>query len=437
MEKNNSLPSSSASLKKDYSFTNWAGNLTYSTSRLYQPTTEEELITLLQQNRNIKVLGSKHCFNTIADSTHAFISLDSFETPLLINKQEQTVTVGAGVKYGALAAYLQSEGYALHNLASLPHISVAGACLTATHGSGSSNGNLATAVVALAFITSNGNKVILDRYKDAAVFNGAVVNLGGLGILTSLTLSIEPCYTMQQHVYENLSFYELKHYFKAIMAAGYSVSLFTNWQQKKINEVWIKNKTIHSGLATTNSTFYGATAAVNNLHPIAEVSAENCTEQMGIPGPWHERLPHFKMGFTPSSGIELQSEYFVPLEQAYEAICAVEKLSTFIFPHLFISEIRTIAADDLWMSPCYQQPSAAIHFTWKQHVPEVMALLPVIETALAPFNARPHWGKLFTMPHEKIKTLYPKLTAFQQLLHQYDPAGCFKNNFLNTYIFGN
>ena len=171
------------------------------------------------------------------------------------------------------------------------------------------------------------------------------------------------------------------------------------------------------------------------MHPIISLSAENCTEQMSVPGPWHERLPHFKMGFTPSSGKELQSEYFVPRQHAYEAIMAVEKLHRQITPHLMITEIRTIDTDNFWMSPCYQQPSATIHFTWQQDWPAVKKLLPLIEEKLAPFNAKPHWGKLFTMQPAKLKSLYPKLTEFQQLIKHYDPQRKFGNNFLETNIY--
>src|SRR5204863_2368571 len=176
---------------------------------------------------------------------------------------------------------------------------------------------------------------------------------------------------------------------------------------------------------TTENNFYGAKPATKNLHPIAEISAENCTLQMGVPGPWHERLPHFKMGFTPSSGKELQSEYFVPRDLAYKAISAVEKLHEKITPHLLISEIRTIDADNLWMSPCYKQRSATIHFTWKQDWPAVKKLLPLIEEVLEPFSARPHWGKLFTTSAARLKSLYEKLPDFQQLVKDYDPTGKF------------
>jgi len=240
---------------------------------------------------------------------------------------------------------------------------------------------------------------------------------------------------MRQYVYENLPLRELKDHFDAIESAAYSVSLFTDWQKQRINEVWLKARQDAGHSFDADSDFFGAKRATRNLHPIAELSAENCTEQMGVPGPWYERLPHFRMGFTPSAGKELQSEYFVPRQHAVEAILAVERLRNQVGPHLLISEIRTIAADDLWMSPCYKQPSVTIHFTWKQDWPAVSKLLPIIEKELAPFQPRPHWGKLFTFTAAQLHARYERLPEFVELSKKYDPAGKFHNDFLNTYLF--
>jgi xylitol oxidase len=287
----------------------------------------------------------------------------------------------------------------------------------------------------LEIVTAGGDVVKLSRQNDREKFSGAVVGLGALGVITKVTLDIQPTFTMRQYVYENLPLDQVKDHFEAIESSAYSVSLFTDWQKRRFNEVWIKTR-IEKG-QTFNATpeFFGAKLATRNLHPIAELSAENCTEQMGVPGPWYERLPHFRMGFTPSAGKELQSEYFVPRQHAVEAILAVERLRDQVSPHLLISEIRTIAEDDLWMSPCYKQPCATIHFTWKQDWPAVRKLLPVIEKELAPFKARPHWGKLFTTPPAELKSIYEKLPAFIELCKTYDPQGKFRNEFLNTNIF--
>lgn len=415
---------------------NWAGNFEYSTDRLYPAKSMAQVQELVQKHQNLKVLGTRHCFNGIADSTHNLISLAPMEQVIGLDPKARTVTVDAAMRYGQLAPYLDQKGFALHNLASLPHISIGGACATATHGSGVKNGNLATAVAGLEFITAGGDVRTLSREKDGEAFRAAVVHLGGLGVVTKVTLDIQPTFKMSQDVYENLPLVQLSDHFEAIVASGYSVSLFIDWQKKLISEVWLKRR-IDEGakLAPATADLFGATLAKKNLHPIAELSAENCTEQLGVPGPWYERLPHFRMGFTPSSGKELQSEYFVPRRNAVEAILAIERLRDSVSPHLMISELRTIDGDNLWMSPCYRQPALAIHFTWKPDWPSVRKVLPLIENELAPFGARPHWGKLFTMVPATLQSRYEKWHDFRQMLREYDPQGKFRNAFLDANIY--
>jgi xylitol oxidase len=364
------------------------------------------------------------------------------EEVLALDAAARTVAVDAGMTYGRLAPYLHEKGFALHNLASLPHISVAGACSTGTHGSGEKNGNLSTAVRGLELVTASGEVVnlstsVLERSKDkrGPTIQGAVVGLGALGAITRVTLAVQPTYQVRQWVYENMPMEAATEHFDEIQASGYSVSLFTDWRNKNVNEVWIKERMGGVKQFAAKPEFFGGRLAAKNLHPIAAISAENCTEQMGVPGPWYERLPHFKMGFTPSAGKELQSEYFVPRKHAKEAIWAVEQLNEKISPHLLITEIRTIAADDLWISPCHQRDSVAIHFTWQQDWPAVKAVLPEIEKALAPFSVRPHWGKLFTIEPTVLRSRYQKMPEFVEMAKQYDPQGKFRNDFLNKFIF--
>jgi len=412
---------------------NWAGNYTYTAKNLYEPTTVEEVQALVQKLDTQKALGSCHCFNNIADNPVNQISTKNLKGLISLDEEAKTVTVGAGTKYGDLAPELQKKGYALHNLASLPHISVAGACATATHGSGVNNGNLATMVTALEMVDGNGDIVNFSREKDPDVFDGLVVNLGALGIITKMTLSIQETFDVRQDIFQELPLESLKENFEKILSSGYSVSLFTDWQNETISQVWVKRRT-DTEVEDIGDDFYGAKAASKNLHPITRLSAENCTEQMGVPGPWYDRLPHFKMGFTPSSGEELQSEFFVPYENALDAILALEKMGDEIYPQLMITEIRTIAADNLWMSPCYKTDCVAIHFTWKQNVDEVAALLPMIESTLKPFKARPHWGKVFKMEPELLKSRYARLPDFIELINKHDPKGKFKNDYLNLNI---
>src|SRR5580693_1970079 len=414
---------------------NWAGNIEYSTNRVQTSTSLAQVQDYVKTQPKLKVLGTRHCFNNIADSKDGFLSLKPMDEVISLDPVKRTVTVGAGITYGELCPYLDSKGFALHNLASLPHISVAGACSTATHGSGEKNGNLATAASGLEMVTASGDVVNLSRERDKGTFLGAVVGLGALGVITKVTLDIQPAFLMRQYVYENLPLIQLKDHFDAIESSAYSVSLFTDWQKQRLNEVWIKSRDEKGHAFDATPEFFGAKRATRNLHPIAELSAENCTEQMGVLGPWYERLPHFRMGFTPSAGKELQSEYFVPRRNAIDAILAVERLRDEVTPHLLISEIRTIAADELWMSTCYRQPSVTIHFTWKQDWPAVRRLLPVIEKALSPFQPRPHWGKLFTLPPAVFRSRYERMGEFVELAAKHDPKGKFRNDFLNTYVF--
>jgi alditol oxidase len=406
--------------------TNWAGNYRYRASRLHVPKSLAEEQEVVKSCQYLRALGTRHSFNGIADSAGDQVSLANLDE-MLLDQEARNVTVGAGVTYGQLSAYLYRNGFALHNLASLPHISVAGACATATHGSGNQNGNLATAVSALEIVIANGEALTLSQQQ----LPGAVVGLGGLGVVTKVTLDVQPAFEMRQVVYENLSFDPLERHLDEIFASGYSVSLFTDWQNHRVTQVWIKTRTD----SEFSSEFFAARLATNELHPIPGLSPENCTEQRGIPGPWYERLPHFRMNFTPSSGDELQSEYFVPRDKAYEAILAVEKLREHITPYLQISELRTIDSDNLWMSPCYKRPSMTIHFTWKPEWGAVKKILPMIEEQLAPFDARPHWAKLFTLPPWRLRELYAKLPDYRALLEHYDPNGKFRNEYLSTSFY--
>lgn len=429
------LPDLYAAPKKD-KLKNWAGNIEYSTDRVFTPSSLEKTKELVSKTDKLRALGTRHCFNMIADSKHNLVSTADMNKIISLDAAARTVTVEGGIKYGVLCPYLQQKGFALHNLASLPHISVAGSIATATHGSGVGNGNLSTAVQALELVTADGSVLHLSKEKDGEKFLAAVVGLGALGIVTKVTLAVQPAYTMRQNVYERLPLAQLKDHFEAIVSAGYSVSLFTDWQQESINEVWIKSRVGQGKDFTSVPEFYGGKAAKKNLHPIVAITAENCTDQMGVPGAWYERLPHFKMGFTPSAGKELQAEYFVPRRHAVEAILAIQRMGRQIGPHLLISEIRTIDADNFWMSPCRHQPSVAIHFTLKQDWPAVRQLLPQIEKELSTFNVRPHWGKLFTMSPKVLASRYEKIEDFRKMITQYDPKGKLRNDFIDTNIFG-
>ncbi|MFC9353635.1 FAD-binding protein [Arthrobacter sp. NPDC057013] len=414
---------------------NWAGNLRYAAAEIREPRTVPELQELVSGASRLRALGSRHSFNRIADTEGVLVSLEHLAPAIDVDPESLTVTVSGGVRYGTLTAELQRQGFALHNLASLPHISVAGAVATATHGSGDRNGNLATAVAGLEIVTADGG--ILTFRRGDADFDGMVVNLGALGVVSSLTLDIEPAFTVAQTVFEDLSWDQVLENFDDVTSAAYSVSLFTNWSGDRIAQAWLKSRAAADANAEPQGTaFFGGTPATEARHPIPGVSGSTCTQQLGVPGPWSDRLAHFRMEFTPSKGDELQSEYLVPRKHAVDAIRAMRRLSHLVSPLLLVSEIRTMAADSLWLSPNYRTDSIGLHLTWRQDQPAVEAVLPVIEAELAPFAARPHWGKLFDGDASRVAPLYPRFADFKALAGRLDPEGKFRNGFLDTKVFG-
>ena len=431
---------------------NWAENVEFSSAPIYAPQTVEELQERVRASRKVRALGARHSFNDIAafdaqdrpdPSPSAYISLDQLDAPVAFDPARGTVTCGAGVTYGQLCQRMRREGVALHNMASLPHITVAGAIATGTHGSGDDNGNLSTAVVALEMVTADGELRSLTLEEDRETFEGAVVGLGGLGVVTRVTLATEPAYAMQQTVYEDLPATGLYERFDQIMSSAYSVSLFTDWQEETVNQVWLKSRigAWEEGDAdaaaplSNRSDLYGATLAPTHRHPVTRFAPDPCTPQMGIPGPWHERLPHFRVDSTPASGDELQTEYFVPRAHAVPALQAVERLRDRFASILWISEVRSVAADRLWMSQSYGAPTIGIHFSWRKDWPAVRQLLPLIEEALAPYDVRPHWGKLFSLSPAQVQASFPRIADFRQLLLSSDPHGKFRNGYLERYVW--
>ena len=416
--------------------TNWAGNLTYSAERLVAPKTVAEAQEVVRGARKLRVVGSRHCFNDIADTPDTQLSLDHMRGVVSLDTARHQVTIEGGARYSDISPWLHDHGYALHNLASLPHITVAGACATATHGSGAKLGNLATAVAAIEFINAEGDLVTLSRERNADTFPGAAVNLGALGVLTKLTLDLQPSFAMRQNVYCDLPLATLAANFDEIMAAGYSVSLFTDWQGDLIEQVWIKSRAAAGSPLDRLKPFFGAAPASDKMNPVPGANPINCTEQMDSVGPSYDRLPHFRIDSIPSAGGEIQVEYFIARNHAVAAIAALHEWGGALSPLVMASEIRTIAADDLWLSPCYQRPCVAFHFTFNPDQSAVMKLLPGMEEALAPFEPVPHWGKLTTMAPETVRSRYARLGAFRELLDAHDPAGKFRNAFVDRMIFG-
>lgn len=415
-------------------FTNWAGNVVFQAGQVRRPSSIGELRAVVGRAAKVRVLGSGHSFNTITDTPGTLVSLDALPPEVEIDAASGTARVAAGIRYGELSRRLHDKGYALPNLASLPHICVAGSCATGTHGSGDGNAGLGAAVTAIELVTADGDLVTLSRDGDPDRFGGAVVALGALGVVTALTLKLVPAFEVRQRVYEGLPAEALDDHFDRIMSSAYSVSLFTDWRAPRIRQVWLKERLPAPADAGALVAGLGATPADGPRNPVPGMGGGNCTVQLGVPGPWHERLPHFKADFTPSSGDELQSEYMVPRRHAVAAFHALAGIADRLAPVTRIAEIRTVAADDLWLSPCHGRDTVAFHFTWVKDEAAVLDVLPVIEDRLAPFDPRPHWGKLFTVPASVLRLRYPRMEDFRALARGLDPAGKFANDFVTRNV---
>jgi xylitol oxidase len=413
--------------------TNWAGNLTYSAHAIHHPTSVAEVQQLVAHHPRVKALGTRHSFNTIADSPGgALISLSKLPPDIAVDADAMTVSVTGGTRYGFLAAQLQSQGYALHNTGSLPHISVAGATATGTHGSGDRNGILSTAVCAVDLVTSDGSLLTVDRANPD--LKALAVGLGAFGVITRLVLDIQPTYLVRQDVYRNAPWDTVLEVFDEVMASAYSVSLLGDFGSPVISQLWQKTRVesvgdAHDPPEPVPASLHGGTWYDDAEEP----PGHSLNVRGGVPGPWSERLPHFRLDAPPSAGgDELQTEYFVDRRHAVDAIQTLRSLGDRISPHLHATEIRTAVADDLWLSPAYERDCLCIGFTWRKHPTEVMALLADIEAALGPYEPRPHWGKLFVFTAEELARRFPRLPAFVDLTRIYDPTGTFSNPFLES-----
>lgn len=398
---------------------NWAGNLTY-TGRVVTPASVAEVQELVAGADRVRALGSRHSFNDIADTDGVLVSLEAL--PPEVELGDGTVTVSAGTRYGVLAEALRAHGVALANLASLPHISVGGAVATGTHGSGDANGSLSTAVAALETVGADGALRTIRRGDPE--FAGSVVALGALGVVTRVTLDTLPEFDLRQDVYRRVPWAPVLADLGAVLASAYSVSLFTDWTGEQVAQVWLK-----SAGTTPPGDLFGARPSDTQVHMIDGESPAAVTAQLGVAGPWLDRLPHFRLGFKPSAGEELQSEYLLPRDAAVEAIGRLRAMSTRIAPLLQISEIRSVAGDDLWLSGAYGRETVGLHFTWRLDPGGVGALLPDLEAALLPLGARPHWGKCFAATATQLARLYPRWTEFAELRRGADPHGTFANAF--------
>jgi xylitol oxidase len=411
--------------------TNWAGNVEFQAGTLHRPASVGELQRLVAGSARIRALGSGHSFSRIADTAGDLVSVARLPPRVEVDRAASIATVSAGMRYSDIAPRLHGAGLALANLASLPHISVAGAVATGTHGSGDANASLAAAVSAIEMVTATGDLVSARRDADPARFPGLVVALGACGIVTGLTLDIVPAFTIRQWVYDDIPLDDVTAHFDEITAAAYSVSLFTDFRDARLYQAWLKQK---EPADDPPGCWLGGRLARADRHPLAGFPAQHCTAQRGLPGPWHERLPHFRPDFTPSAGAELQSEFLLGREHARSALAALAAIRTDLASVTLVAEIRTVAADDLWLSPCYQRATVGFHFTWAPDVPAVEPVLTRVEAALAPFAPRPHWGKLSTIAPATVASRYPRLHDFGRLVTELDPDSTFGNEMVDAYL---
>lgn len=412
--------------------TNWAGNHRYRAARIERPATTEQVQQLVVTEPRVRALGSRHSFTDLPDTDGVLLSLADVPTVVEVDEENRTAAVTGFAAYGTVALALEQRGWALGNLASLPHISVAGAVATGTHGSGDENGSLATAVAAIEVVGADGS---VCRYaRGDADFDGRLVSLGALGIVVGLTLDVEPTYPVTQRVFTGLGWEALTEHLDEVTAGAYSVSLFTRWDDRGVVQVWLKHRGNEASRDDDSEMFFGARPAAKTMHMLDGGSIDSVTPQLGVAGPWLDRLAHFRMAFTPSRGEELQSEYVLPRARAREAIAAMRRLGRRIAPVLQSGELRTVAADDLWLSSSYGHGAVGFHFTWVRDVDAVYAVLPDIEAALLPLGARPHWGKCFVTSAADLRRLYPRMADFVALRDRVDPERKFGNAFLERVL---
>lgn len=406
--------------------TNWAGNLTFGARRVHQPRTIDELRALVAGTDRIRAVGTRHSFSGVADTTADLVRLDGLPEYIRIDPAASTVTVSAGTRYAELAAELHRNGYALGNTASLPHISVAGSVATGTHGSGDTQRCLSAAVAGLELVGPQGDIEELRRDSHADEFAGSVVALGALGVVTRLTLDIEPTYEVAQRVRLDVPLDEIAGDPDVVFGAAYSVSVFTDWRSGQ-GSVWLKRRTDQP-----LSTWAGGHEATRPVHPVPGVDPVSSTQQLDVPGPWYQRLPHFPPDLVPGAGDELQSEYFLPRRQAAAAFAAIRGLADEIAPVLHIAEARTVRGDDLWLSPAYGRDTITFHFTWRKDLSAVRPVIAAVEERLLPLGARPHWAKLTEAPAARIVAGYPRAADFAQLVRKRDPDGRFRSAFTDS-----
>lgn len=406
--------------------TTWGRSHDFAARRLLEPTSIAALQEIVAPADRVRAIGTRHSFSDLADTTGDLVSLARM--PQGIAVLDGVADVPAAMRYGDLAPALHERGWALANLASLPHISVAGAIATATHGSGDRNGTLATSVAWIDLMDAAGT--ILRVHRGEPGFDGLVVSLGAAGIVTRVGLDVVPTFDVRQDAYSGLGWAALVDGLDEVFASGYSVSVFTRWEGDDVGGLLVKSRVSGGTLEPPATIGDAVRGEVLEVAPAQAVDDAH-TVGHGIPGAWSERLAHFRLDGTPSVGDELQGEWAVPRVHARDAVLALRALGDRLAPVLHGSELRTVRADEHWLSGAYRTDVLAIGFTWKHDRAGVDAVTPLVERALLPLGARPHWGKLFQADP---RPAFPRWHEFAELVRERDPRGTFRGPFLDRYL---
>ncbi|MFB7894526.1 D-arabinono-1,4-lactone oxidase [Microbacterium sp. NPDC056044] len=400
---------------------NWAGTYEYTAPRIIEATSVDDVVRALRAPGRVRALGTRHSFTDLADTTGTLVDVTGFAAEFALDEAARTVTVPAGIRYGVLAVWLDDRGWALGNMGSLPHINVGGATATGTHGSGDANRVLSASVAALRYVGADAE--VHEVRRGDPDFDAVVVGLGAYGIVVSLTLDVVPAFRARQDIYSGVSWDAALADYDALTSAGYSVSVFSRWEEQSIGFIWVKSRLDTDDDAVPDTILDGVRAPVGQ----SPLGAEDNVTELTAPGPWMLRLPHFRLDAEPSFGDEIQSEYFVARADAPAALSAVRTLGDSIRPHLIWTELRTAAADELWLSPAYRRDVAIIHFTWHNQPDDVAAAVARVEAVLEPFGARPHWGKVHGFDRAAIERVHPRLADARAVFERLDPEGRFSN----------
>ncbi|KAI1701064.1 FAD binding domain-containing protein [Ditylenchus destructor] len=415
---------------------NWGDNFLFSTQNIQYPTTVEEVQEIVQNADKVRVVGTRHSFSTCADSPDTILSTLALKNIIGFDDSVPSITVQAGIAYTDLNPYLQYLGFALPNLATLAEISVGGASQTGAHGSGLSNQCLASHIRSLKIVLANGT---LATYgPNDPELKAIALGVGAFGVITQVELKVEPTFNITNYFFLNMTAQNLYDHFDEIENTGYTAQLFTDFSTPGVwGQIMIMDRSGSNANIGSLQNLYGATRATTKVSPILALPPTYLVDQ-GVEQPWYFGLVDYHLGLSGFDGGEIQSEYFLPYENAVAAIKAVTTLSDLIAPRVHTMLIRTIKGDDLWLSEMYSQSSVvAIHFTWKLNMTAVMEVLPQIEQLLIPYCAKPHWGKVFAQGPETFLHCYPKLADFKQLAEQLDPTHKFRNQFLEDNVFIN